>query len=318
VRAVHRFRSSKKLQLKHHMITDIKPHTKRKTNSASRAVEPSKYLYDPNNGLYAEISTIHPMQAKRLLEGQIKNRKVSKASVKKYAEAMSSFKWVLNGAPIIFANGVLIDGQHRLHACIKSRVPLKTLIIKVTDESVFTTLDTGKKRSNSDVVSVTEPKGAATLVAAVDIVAKIDFDGKLVGNGAGSRLNIPTYEIEGYVKKYAFMETSVEETLAWSRKLKVKKSSLAALHYLLTRAALNPEYVDQFLGEVFGTYTAPIGSPSVVLKDAIVKGLISKTINKTPGWLIRAGILAWNAWRQDKTLQRLKVGNSPIIPTPVS
>ena len=300
------------------MITNIQPHTKRKTNAANNAIEPSQYLYDPNAGFHAEISTIHPIQAKRLLDGQIKNRKVSNASVKKYAEAMSAFKWVLNGAPIIFANGVLIDGQHRLHACIKSRVPLKTLIIKVTDESVFTTLDTGKKRSNSDVVSINSPKGATTLVAAIDIAAKIDFDSKLVGNGAGSRLNIPTYEIEDYVKKYSFMETSVEETLAWSRKLKVKKSSLAALHYLLSRAAANPDHVDQFLGEVFGTYTASIGSPSAVLKDAIVKGLISKTINKTPGWLIRAGILAWNAWRQGKTMQRLNVGNSPIIPTPIS
>jgi hypothetical protein len=300
------------------MITNIQPHTKRKTDSASSSIEPSDYLYDPKAGFYAEISTIHPIQAKRLLDGQIKNRKVSNASVKKYAEAMSALKWVLNGAPIIFANGVLIDGQHRLHACIKSRVPLKTLIIKVADESVFTTLDTGKKRSNSDVISVTEPKGAVTLVAAIDIVAKVDHDGKLVGNGAGSRLNIPTYEIEGYVKKYSFMETSVEETLAWSKKLKVKKSSLAALHYILSQAASNPQEVEQFLGEVFGTYTASVGSATAVFKDAIVKGLISKTINKTPGWLIRAGILAWNAWRQGKKLQRLHVGSSPIIPTPVS
>lgn len=299
------------------MITDIQPHTTRKTNAATRVLEPSKYLYDPANGFYSEITTIHPLHAKRLLDGQIKNRKVSMATVKRYAEAMSDSKWVLNGVPIVFANGVLIDGQHRLHACIKSRKPLKTFIVKLTDESVFTTLDTGKKRSNSDVLSVTEPKGAATIVAAVDIVAKIDFDGKLVGNGAGSRLNIPTYEIEDYVKKYSSMDVSVKETLAWSRKLKVKRSSLAALHYLLSRAAFDPKDVDQFLGEVFGAYTASIGSPSAVLKDAIVKGLISKTINKTPGWLIRAGIFAWNAWRQDKTIQRLNVGSSPVIPTPL-
>jgi hypothetical protein len=299
------------------MITQIKSPTKTRI-AELKQIEPSGYLYDPSIGFFADVQTIHPIQAKRLLDGQIKNRKVSKASVKKYAEAMSDFKWVLNGAPIIFANGVLIDGQHRLHACIKSRVPLTTLVVKVADESVFSTLDTGKKRSNSDVVSTTNPVGAATKVAAIDIVAKIDFDSKLVGNGAGARLNIPSYEIEDYVKKYSFMETSVEETLPLARKLKVKKSSLAALHYILSRAALSQEDVNRFLGEVFGSYTAPVGSPTAVLKDAIVKGLISKTINKTPGWLIRAGILAWNSWRQGKKSQRLNVGASPIIPTPVA
>jgi hypothetical protein len=300
------------------MITKLKPHTDKKANAATTAIEPSEYLYDPNLGLYIQLATIYPTLAKRLLDGQIKNRKVSNASVKKYADAMSSFKWLLNGAPIIFANDVLIDGQHRLRACIKSQVPLTTVVVKLADDSVFTTLDTGKKRSNSDVVSVREPKGAITLAAAIDIVAKIDHDGKLVGNGAGSRLNIPTYEIEDYVKKYSFMETSVDRTLAWSRKLKVKKSSLAALHYVLCRAASNSQDVEQFLGEVFGTSTAPVGSSTALFKEAIVKGLISKTINKTPCWLIRAGVLSWNAWRQGKTLQRLKVGSSPIIPTPVS
>lgn len=302
------------------MITKIKNQSKQRINliNSNNNLKPSAYLYDPKLGLYADLQTIHPIQAKRLLDGQIKNRKVSKASIKKYAEAMSSFNWELNGTSLVFANNTLIDGQHRLHACIKSRTPFTTLVVKIEDESVFSTLDTGKKRSNSDVVSVDEPKGASTKVAAIDIVAKIDQDSKLVGNGAGARLNIPTYEILDYVQKYSFMETSVEETLAYSKKLKVKKSSLAALHYLLSRAASNQTDVDLFLGEVFGAYNCTIGSPSTVLKDAIVKGLIAKTINKTPGWLIRAGILAWNAWRQGKTMQRLNVGNSPMIPTPVS
>ena len=47
---------------------------------------PSNYIYDPTRQVYVTIKTVTPEVAKELLEGQIKNRPISKAVVRKYKD----------------------------------------------------------------------------------------------------------------------------------------------------------------------------------------------------------------------------------------
>lgn len=63
--------------------------------------------------------TITPEKAKTLLVMNTKNRKLSRKLVQKYASDMAAGRWPYNGDPIrVSVSNVLLDGQHRLEACI--------------------------------------------------------------------------------------------------------------------------------------------------------------------------------------------------------
>lgn len=121
------------------------------------------------------IKTFTPDLASQALQKNNCNRALSKATVERYAIAMSNGEWVLNGEPIIFdSNGNLVSGQHRLSACIKSGVDLNTYVVTGVDPETRVTVDTGKTRTLGDVFSIDSRKNTTALAAAVRAIALIN------------------------------------------------------------------------------------------------------------------------------------------------
>lgn len=113
-------------------------------------------------------TTITPLTAEKLLASNHANRPLSKSVVEKYVKEMKSGTWVLNGDSIrVDKNDCLLDGQHRLTACIVSGVPFSTLLITGIEPSVFTTIDIGKNRNASDTLALkgyTNTQSLATVI----------------------------------------------------------------------------------------------------------------------------------------------------------
>lgn len=79
--------------------------------------------------MHAQVMTISPALAEEWLKKNTFNRKVSLQSVIKYASDMVSGKWTLNHQGIAFDDkGVLVDGQHRLHAIISAGVSVDMMV----------------------------------------------------------------------------------------------------------------------------------------------------------------------------------------------
>ena len=99
---------------------------------------------------------IDPEFARVLLEMNTNNRPKSIKLIREYAEDMVAGKWKLNGETIkITADGSkILDGQHRLEACILSGTPFDTYFVEVEDASSFDTIDIGRKRTGSDVFAI--------------------------------------------------------------------------------------------------------------------------------------------------------------------
>ena len=65
------------------------------------------------------LETVTPELAYKYLDTMTVNRHVSQAKVQQYARDMVADNWLINGSVLCFnAVGELIDGQHRLWACI--------------------------------------------------------------------------------------------------------------------------------------------------------------------------------------------------------
>jgi hypothetical protein len=105
----------------------------------------------------SRVHLITPQLAQWILEKRhgIGNRKASSVKVEEYESAMSEDWWRVTGATLVFGKlGHLIDGQHRLLACVRSGQPFYSYLVFGIDDAVFTLIDIGRKRSNVDAFSI--------------------------------------------------------------------------------------------------------------------------------------------------------------------
>lgn len=104
--------------------------------------------------MHTQIMTISPALAEEWLKKNTFNRRISPQSVSKYASDMVSGKWTLNHQGIAFDDkGVLVDGQHRLHAIISACVSVDMM---VTWGASRIGVDELRVRSTQDVIAFGE------------------------------------------------------------------------------------------------------------------------------------------------------------------
>lgn len=116
----------------------------------------------------SSVERITPDMAREYLKFNNINRPLKKNTVKRYAEQMKNGTFLLNGETIIFSDGgVLMQGQHRLTACVLAGVDFESVVVRGIDCDSFHALDSGSNRSTGDVFSIfgsTDPNNLASIV----------------------------------------------------------------------------------------------------------------------------------------------------------
>lgn len=119
---------------------------------------------------WAEIT---PEMAALLLVRNKTNRAICRSHMVRLSRAISADVWQLNGESIKFhKDGTLIDGQHRLMACVKAEKPFNTSVCIVDGNKgdIFNSIDTGRMRGGGDALSVRGVKYPMTLAAAIKTI----------------------------------------------------------------------------------------------------------------------------------------------------
>lgn len=112
--------------------------------------------------------TITPEIASEWLTQNAGNRKHNSRTVDQYARDMQSGNWKVTGDSIKRNGTRLLDGQHRLMACIKSGVPFVTFVAFGVLEEAHAAIDGGKKRTMADELrwrGVGDPATAAAVLS---------------------------------------------------------------------------------------------------------------------------------------------------------
>lgn len=116
---------------------------------------------------YTEMM-ITPEIAKELLATNTRNRSVSSSRVRGFARDMSRGRWKLTHQSIaIGADGVLLDGQHRLLAVLESGVSVPMVVAHDTSPDTFDSIDIGGKRTAGDTAFLRGVKSAPSATSAV-------------------------------------------------------------------------------------------------------------------------------------------------------
>lgn len=260
----------------------------------------------------AYVHLVTPQLADWLLKNRNGgNRPKSEKNIDLYAEAMEENDWPVTGATIIVGkNGNILDGQHRLVACCRSESSFMTYIVFGVNESNFTRIDTGRKRTNIDafhIAGVPNPSAAAKAARWLRIYSENPED-RSVTYTNDDLLN--WMRQEGRVDADLFHEC-VSHAIAIKKDSKLHKCEMpegpmAALLYLFAKKSKKDML--QFVSFM------RIGNkqPAISLYASIkkVKGDSGGRVNE----VLRNGrtIQAWNLWREGKRVSEKNINYTPL------
>ena len=126
-----------------------------------------------------ELMTITPKNASTMMQSNYANNRAIRGKVvSKYAVDMKNGRWKVTGDSIKFnKNGELMDGQHRLMACISANTPFKTYVATGVSNDAMFVIDTNAARNISDAERIAGKdaiycaKNSAALARMIETVA---------------------------------------------------------------------------------------------------------------------------------------------------
>lgn len=265
----------------------------------------------PIDRVTTESMTITPSIAVAMLEWNTKNRKINPVAVKHYSEILANGAWRLNGETIKFSRDRLLDGQHRLHACVATSLMFQSIVIFGLEDESFDTIDTGRKRLASDIFSVSGAPDARNAAAVTAMYMRY-----IRGNLKLSSRKAP-YSSAALLEYYE-SDPRIDEALRFSRKMKpaVMNYTTAATAYRIfldLDADLAARYMEAIC---HGDYDGlPIKAPA---KSVHVKCLLNRTSHKKmPASIVLAMIIkGWNSTRKlhdsDRVMPSVTRDNYPV------
>lgn len=249
---------------------------------------------------------ITPQGAKVILESANTHNRKMKDSNKTIATEINAGQWVVNGETIKFDwNGVLVDGQHRLSACILANKPIVTGIVHGLDPAAFTTVDTGVGRSLADILHTEGFTNVNILGGVIRIINKINKGAHTIGrsqSNSRTKSHNRTTNAEGLKYAYKHRE-ALYDLMSKAYKIYYKQNKylrlmaikdISAFLYLLAGKSYNVQ--EQHIGYMMRVCGVIVDPDSGVnwLYRRLVKTKETGESSLSREWLTYMIIKTWN------------------------
>lgn len=246
---------------------------------------------------------ITPEKASQYLESNIENnRSVSKRWVDNITELMRRGDWMANGDTIKFqapnGDGIehLLDGQHRLMAIIRLDKPVECLVARGLSDQTFLTIDSGRKRTAADCLTIAGYKNAATLAAGLRNLVQFEDD-----HTFGVKFKtFPNTLIMQCLDKHPDIIDSV--TYGGRGKYIVPGSILVFIHYLLSRD--NHDMAGEFILKITEGVSMLQGDPILVLRERLMR-YKANGVRLRKQLIIALLFKTWNYYYEGRTVTKL-------------
>ena len=239
---------------------------------------------------------VTPALASQILSSNIKNRHLTMRRVERYAGDMQREKWrsERNGDPIrinIFGN--LCDGQHRLGAVIESNMAQTFVFVFNVDDDCFKTLDSGKSRNLSDVLSIMGYVESNNLSSAMNLIQRWEM------GDMHSNYSLTNEEGITMIKRRPEAVTSLKFVAKITGGNIIPRSSIAFLHYVFSKR--NKRAANEFINRLISGENLKISHPIYILREKLINSRNgSKAKQLTRLQKLAICVKAWNAVRQGK------------------
>ena len=243
--------------------------------------------------LELERITLTPDLARKMLHFNTRNRKIQPGHVAMIARDIKSGSWMMNVQPICFtrnpfkaiaegSNTLLLNGQHRLHACVRANMPIEVVIAWNVSEKAFPTFDIHAKRSKLADSSAGDDR---VLKAAAKFMWRADQGHDLLASITPSATDLNTTLENHPALMHVFSD---------ARRLK-DFGSAGVVTYLLARIKEDyPDYYDEFF-EIMKTGTdVEAGNPLGTWRSKILRAYAAKAKRAD---MLKLHLQAWEKYR---------------------
>jgi hypothetical protein len=267
---------------------------------------------NPDSPRY-ELVDITPALAKEWLDRNSHNRNIRERVVNGYAADMLAGNWVEDGQSIKFsADGVLLDGQHRLSAIVQSGMTVHMLVVTNLAASTQDTMDTGAKRSLADVLKLHGEEHYVTLAAAL-LRVHVWKQGarKNIKQSGNAR---PTHrQLLSVLDGHPELRRSVQIGSRVRDSVRISGGTVALCHWLFNR-------IDQgdcafFFARIADGAGLVPGDPVYALRRAI-DNLAKASGRPDEAFVTALVIKAWNFYRAGQDIQLLAYRPGGAHPEP--
>lgn len=247
------------------------------------------------SNITSEVITITPDIALDMLKQNTRNRPMNKEQVLYYANQMQRGQWQLNGESIIFSDGnVLLDGQHRLAAIVKSQTSQKMLVVRGVDGNTFATIDTGKLRTASNVFALEGIKNYTNVGSGIKsyLLLTSNYNSDKISNTKSKITNADL--LSEYNCRPDFYARCLLNAQSCYRKVRLMKISMIFAYgaYLVLQKMHTEDKVWSFFRQLFGI--DPIQNTSITfVRDRLLQNL-SGQYRLTERFQRALIIKAWN------------------------
>lgn len=254
--------------------------------------------------------TVTPDIAREWAEKNTRNRPVRYNKVAQFARDMKAGRWALNGETIkIDVDGNLLDGQHRVYACIQAEVPFVSVVITGLPPEAQDTIDTGIARRMADQLSLRGETNASLLAA----IARWAFKWLRGIRMQGATEQEPTHE-----EMLALIDADprLRDAATWGMAARAQFKSVAPSVWGMAWLVLHGSdhlTAEVFLHRALTGEDCPAGDPALAFRNRIYRAREDgERLNQYEQ--LAYLIIAWNAFKDGRTLKIVKFPNAKLSP----
>lgn len=244
----------------------------------------------------ASVVEITPQLASTLLKTSKGNRSLKAAKILSLVRDMESNRFTLNGESIIISSqGNLMDGHHRLSACVKSGVTIQSVVVNGVAPSDGKTQDTGASRTIGDHLALSGYKNGNNLSAIISCLMSLANDRPRSANPSST-------EVYKFIQEYPEIEAaaSFAATKAYPRAGNI----LGAIYFVADRMG-EVEKAVAFRDVFASGVPAYDGCPAHLLRERLNKQAMKG--EKLPvATTHKLFVAAWEKFRSAKAAKTLK------------
>lgn len=249
---------------------------------------------------------ITPSLATAYLEANIKNRPVKQPTVLRYVSDMAAGRWKEDTGELIKISktGVILDGQHRLMAVVKSKTNVYFHVATGLEDSVFDVLDTGSMRSGSDVFNINGVKYNSVLPAMIQLYEFLKTSKIVVRGTQKNNRHTNAVLLSLYNEKPLFWDNVAKKSYYWySIFARVLNTHTIGGMYAFF-SDINQEDADDFMQQLC-TGLNITNNTIGLLRNKIIQDRLS-TKKMDTGTRNNLIIKTWNNYRKGTQLTILK------------
>ena len=251
-----------------------------------------------------------------MCEEQLKNnginRSLSTVRINKYAKELESGYWVVNGENIkISDTGVLLDGQTRLKACVKTGIPFYSYVFVDAPEIVMGSIDTGKNRDNANFLQMRGYSYPRALGTAINIANCLSNSDVYVKQSIDIRTLCSSDDRDSGEWEIGFLKRinhiNLHDSVVNCHRIKdlhgikgdnfITPAKLAPIHYKI-QAKYGVDIADGFIKKIYSDLNYVAGDPVNAMVRALKNNKADKFGRKmsTNGVDFRMAMKSWNSF----------------------